>query len=216
MRAEVIKVDQGSKEWLTMRLGVITASCAHDLMPNKKDGKKKAGWQSYMNQLLAEIATGQAEELNAKQLEWGKTNEAAAIGDYEFAKGVKALKGGFIYGMDKRVGCSPDILVEGQKRGAENKCPFNSENHIAFLLEDKIRDEYITQMQFSMWVSGFDVWDFISFDPRMKKHMIKVVTLERDPKYMTLFDELIPEFIREMDEKLKRLGVVFGQQWQGS
>lgn len=214
MRPEIIQVEQGSEAWLKMRLGVITASCAHDLMPNKTNGKRKASWDSYMNQLIAEVCTGTYEELNAKALSWGKENEPAAIASYEFEKGVKALKGGFIYGKDKRTGCSPDILVEGQNRGAENKCPFNSENHISFLLEDKIRDEYITQMQFSLWVSGYDVWDFISFDPRMSKHKIKVVTLERDPKAMALFDELVPEFIKEMDEKLKKLSVNFGDQWE--
>lgn len=213
MSAEIITVEQGSDSWLKMRLGVITASCAHDLMPNKTNGKRKAAWDSYMNQLIAQVCTGTPEELNAKALEWGRANEAAAIGDYEFAKGVKALKGGFIYGMDKRVGCSPDILVDGQRRGAENKCPFNSENHIAFLLEDKIKDEYVTQMQFSMWVSGFDVWDFISYDPRMKKNMIRIVTLERDPKFMALFDELVPQFIKEMDANLAKLKVSFGDQW---
>lgn len=212
--SEIIQVDQNTPEWLKMRMGVETASKAHDLMPNKTNGKRKASWDSNMMQLIAEVCTGTYEELNAKALEWGKANESAAIADYEFAKGVDALKGGFIYGKDRRVGCSPDILVKGQKRGAEIKCPFNSENHIAFLLEDKIRDEYITQMQFSMWVSGFEVWDFISYDPRMKKHMIKIVTLERDPKMMALFDELIPQFTKEMDEKLRKLGVSFGDQWK--
>jgi hypothetical protein len=212
--SEIIQIDQNTPAWHRLRMGVKTASQSHDLMPNKTTGKRKASWETTMSRLIAEVCTGTYEELNAKALEWGKANEAAAIAGYEFEKGVKALKGGFIYGKGRRVGCSPDILVEGQKRGAEIKCPFNSENHITFLLEDKIRDEYITQMQFSMWVSGFDAWDFISFDPRMKKHMIKVVTLERDPKFMTLFDELIPEFIKEMDEKLARLGMHFGDQWR--
>jgi hypothetical protein len=214
MKPEIIQVEQGSDLWRSMRFGVLTASPAHNLMPNKKTGKRKDSWETYMNKLIAEVCTGTSEELNAKALSWGKENEPAAIASYEFEKGVRALKGGFIYGDNKRVGCSPDIIVEGQNRGAENKCPFNSENHISFLLEDKIRDEYITQMQFSLWVSGFDVWDFISFDPRMSKHKIKVVTLERDPKMMALFNELVPEFIKEMDEKLAKLGVTFGSQWQ--
>jgi hypothetical protein len=214
MKPEIIQVEQGSDPWRIMRFGVLTASPAHNLMPNKTNGKRKASWDSYMNTLIAEVCTGTSEELNAKALSWGKENEPAAIASYEFEKGVKALKGGFIYGMNKRVGCSPDILVEGQNRGAENKCPFNSENHIEFLLEDTIKDQYITQIQFSLWVSGFDVWDFISFDPRMSKHKIKVVTLERDPKAMALFDELVPQFISEMDEKLKRLGISYGDQWK--
>jgi hypothetical protein len=211
--SEIIQVDQNTLEWSKMRMAVITGSCAHDLIPNKTNGKRKASWDSYMNKLIAEACTGTCEELNARALEWGKANESAAVAGYEFEKGIKALKGGFIYGQNRRTGCSPDALVDGQKRGAEIKCPFNSENHIEFLLEETIRDQYITQMQFSMYVSGFDCWDFISFDPRMKTNMIKIVTLERDPKMMALFDELVPQFIHEMDQKLKRLGVSWGSQW---
>lgn len=33
MNAQFITTEQGTDAWLKMRLGVITASCAHDLIP---------------------------------------------------------------------------------------------------------------------------------------------------------------------------------------
>lgn len=213
MNAQIQKVEQGSSDWLKMRLGVITASCAHDLLPSKTGKGFKQARQSYMNQLIAEICTGRGEELNAKALSWGRENEIAARAAYQFEANEKIEDGGFIYGFDKRIGCSPDGLVTGKNKGLELKCPFSSDTHIDFLLNDKIKDEYLAQCQWSMWVAGFDEWAFASFDPRMKKHMIKIEIIKRDEKVMNLFSEIVPEFIKEMDEKLKKIGIVFGSQW---
>lgn len=213
MKPEFIKAEQGSSDWLKMRLGVITASCAHDLLPSKTGKGFKQARQTYMNQLIAEICTGRGEELNAKALSWGKENEVAARAAYQFEAGEKIEDGGFIYGLDKRVGCSPDGIVTGKNKGLELKCPYSSDTHINFLVQDVIKDEYITQCQWSMWVAGFDVWAFASFDPRMKKHMIKIQLIERDPKMMALFDEIVPGFIEEMNQILDRLEISFGSQW---
>jgi exodeoxyribonuclease (lambda-induced) len=214
MNAQFMQVEQSSDAWLKMRLGVITASCAHDLLPSKTGkGAFKQARQTYMNQLIAEVCTGRGEEINAKALSWGKENEIAARAAYSFESGEKIQDGGFIYGMDKRVGASPDGIVVGKNKGLELKCPYSSDNHIKFLIEDEIKDEYITQVQWSMWVAGFDEWDFASFDPRMKKNMIKIVTFKRDEEMMKMFSEIVPQFIKEMDAHLEKLGMSFGSQW---
>jgi exodeoxyribonuclease (lambda-induced) len=233
MNAQFMQVEQSSDAWLKMRLGVITASCAHDLIPtitekeavySKKDptvmlhpaSKKvtfKQARQTYMDQLIAEVCTGRGEEINAKALSWGKENEVAARAAYSFESGEKIQDGGFIYGMDKRVGASPDGIVVGKNKGLELKAPYSSDTHIAFLLHDEVKPEYVTQVQWSMWVSGFDFWDFASFDPRMKKNMIKIVTFKRDEEMMKMFSEIVPQFIKEMDAHLEKIGMSFGSQW---
>jgi putative phage-type endonuclease len=215
MNAQFMQVEQSSDVWLKMRLGVITASCAHDLLPSKTGkGAFKQARQTYMNQLIAEVCTGRGEEINAKALSWGKENEVAARAAYSFEAGEKIQDGGFIYGMDKRVGASPDGIVVGKNKGLELKCPYSSDNHIAFLLWDSVPDSYVTQVQWSMWVSGFDIWSYATFDPRMKTNMIKIITFERDEKMMALFSEIVPAFISEMDAHLEKLGMKFGQQFE--
>lgn len=213
MNAQFLQVPQGDDVWLKMRLGVITASCAHDLLPSKTGKGFKQARTSYMNQLISEVCTGRSEELNAKALSWGKDNEIAARAAYTFETGEEVFDGGFIYGIDKRTGCSPDGLIKGKKKGLELKCPFSSDTHVAYLLQDEIKDEYITQVQWSMWVSGFDEWAFASYDPRMRTKRIKITTFQRDEKMMMIFDEIVPAFIEEMNEKLKKIGLPFGSQW---
>ncbi len=213
MNAQFLNVEQSSEAWLKMRLGVITASCAHDLLPSKRGGGFKEARNTYMNQLIAEVCTGKGEELNAKALDWGKVNEIAARAAYSFEANEAVQDGGFIYGLEKRVGASPDGIVTGKNKGLELKCPYSTRTHIDFITQDKIKEEYITQVQWSMWVAGFNEWAFASFDPRMKKRMIHIQVIERDQKTMELFSEIVPQFIQEMDERLSRICISWGEQW---
>jgi hypothetical protein len=85
--------------------------------------------------------------------------------------------------------------------------------HIDFILNGIVKPEYITQCQFSMWVCGFDEWDFTSYHPMMKTKLTHFVTIKRDSELMKYFDEEVPRFVSEMDEKLKQIGISWGQQW---
>jgi hypothetical protein len=208
--------EQGSPEWLNARLGVITASEAHALLldARTKTPKYKEARQTYMNKLIGEVCTGYAEELNAKALQWGKDNEEAAIAAYEFASGNEVEKIGLAYKDEfKRAGASADFKIKNKNHGGENKCPITPQVHIDFLLNQAIRPEYITQVQFGLWVTGWDAWDFTSYHPRMKAKMIHYITIERDQELMRYFDEEIPKFIFEMDQKLEKIGIKFGSHW---
>lgn len=208
--------EQGSQEWLRARLGVITASQAHALLPDarSKAFKYKEARTTYMNQLIGEVCTGYSEELNAKALQWGKDNEEAAIAAYEFATGQQVERIGLVYKDEtKRAGASADFKIVGKNHGGENKCPITPQVHIDFLLDGEIKDEYISQVQFSLWVFGWDAWDFNSYHPRMKLKMAHQVTIQRDPVKMEYFENEVPKFIKEMDEKLKKIGIEYGAQW---
>ncbi len=61
-----------------------------------------------------------------------------------------------------------------------------------------------------MWVTGKDAWYFANYDPRMKREGIHHVVVERDDKYMSDFNEMVPEFISKMDESLAEIGFTFG------
>jgi len=205
----IVKSEQGSPEWFSAKLGVISASNIKNVLA-KKGTEARAG---YISELVAQIATGEMPEVNARALEWGRFQEENARSAYEFAADVEVIQIGFIYGLDKRIGCSPDGIINGKKKGVEIKCPFTSKVHVDFLAMDKIKLDYIYQVQFSMWVADFGEWDFCSFDPRFKKQLLKIHTLERDPEMMKRFDDEVPAFIAEMDAVLKKIGVQFGDQW---
>ena len=208
--------EQGSQEWLNSRLGVITASQAHALLLNKrsKTPTYKEARESYMLQLINEVCTRQHDEINAKALEWGKLNESSAIAAYEFESGNITQKISLVYNDDKkRAGASADFKLLDKNYGGECKCPINGENHLSFILNGIIKDEYITQMQFGMFCTGWDRWNFVSYNPRMPKKTVHYVTIERDEELMKYFADEIPKFCLEMDGKLKTLGSKFGDQW---
>ena len=114
-----------------------------------------------------------------------------------------------------RTACSPDGLCSNGF-GLELKCPFTSRDFMKFRLGgfEAIKSAYMAQVQYSMWVTGKEAWFFANYDPRMKREGIHHVVVERDPQYMTDFNEMVPEFIEKMDEALAEIGFTFGEQWR--
>lgn len=207
-----LQLEQGSIEWLQARLGVISASNISKVLA-KKGTETRNG---YMMELIGQIATREADEIFGKALDWGKANEAAARAAYEFDRSVKVEQVGFIYGPDKRTGCSPDGMITKLNRGLEIKNPMTAKVHVDFLAMDKIKIEYMYQVQFSMWVTGFDQWDFCSYHPKFKVPgtMFKAITIERDPALMERFSNEVGEFVMEMDAILEHLQIKWGDQWK--
>lgn len=203
---------QGSDEWHFERLGVGTASKTAEMIA----GKKTATRATYMNTLIAQVATRELpEQINARALDWGKAQEPLARSAYEFMHGNKVEEVGFIYRSDKRLGASPDGLIKEIKKGIEIKNPYSTANHIDFLLMDKIKLEYIYQVQFSLWITGLETWDFCSFDQRMKNgNILKVHTLEADLVLFERFENEIGEFLLDMDKGLEKLSIEWGSQWR--
>lgn len=200
---------QGSEAWFNLKLGVISASNASRAVA-KRDSDTRA---SYMAELIAQVCTGIAEEINSKYLDWGNQHEDAARSSYEFVTGHTVTEVPFAFKDDSfRTGCSPDGLVTDTK-GVEIKCPYNSEHYVRFLLQEKIKPEYVWQYQFTLWVLDAGEWDFAQYDPRMKKSPLHFITVPRDEEKMKVFDEQIPLFIEDMDKLLKKAGFKFGEQW---
>ncbi|MBP6517916.1 lambda exonuclease family protein [Shewanella sp.] len=205
-----LEVEQGSYPWLKMRLGVISASKCKDMMAKKGTATRN----NYMMQLIAEVITGIPTELGPfKQLEWGKENEPSARTAYSFMTGDVVHEIPFIYAdQSMRCGISPDGIVNDA--GLEIKCPFTSMVHCDTLVNDAIKDDYFLQMQFSMFVTGAQYWEFMSYDPRMPAHlMTKIIKVNRCDKTQEKIAESVREFITDMDRALEQLGVKFGQQW---
>jgi len=210
-------IEQGTKEWLAQRLGVITASKAHNVIKKGRGGKGySAARNTYMMQLVAEVCTAGSPEISGAPLRWGNDNEPLARDAYEAINFDIVEESGLIYKDEsKRFGASPDGLV-GDDGGIEIKCPFTTVVHLDTIINDTIKPEYLTQMHFIMWVTGRYWMDFCSYDPRMigeSSKRIHVIRIERDEDVMHEFETEMPKFIIEMDMILENLGVAFGQQW---
>ena len=203
--------EQGSEMWLLAKLGVISASNASRVVA-------KAGTETrntFLCELIAQIITGLHHEIGGAALQWGKDHEDAMLAYYEFQTGLKVTKVPFIF-MDAtyREGCSPDFLVTDTKPG-EIKCPWNSTNFVQFLLDNSCKPEWKWQNQFTLRVTEADILDFGFFDPRAKDvNCMKTIQVERDEKMQTTLADAVPQFIHDMDQALKGLGIEFGQQWR--
>lgn len=203
---------QGSEEWFTAKLGVLSASNASKIVA-KRDSQAR---ETYMCQLVAQVCTGILPDIDSKHMDWGKLYEDSARASYEFETGSKIIELPFVYKDETfRCGASPDGILDNLvSTPCELKSPYNSENHIKFIAIEKIKPEYDWQLQFSMWVMGSDIWEMGSYDERMQGGKIFVVKEFRaDPEKQKRLDDEVPAFISDMDEMLASCGVKFGDQW---
>ncbi len=214
----VYDMEQGSDDWKLHRLGVVTASRAHDIIkPGRAKGSHSEARKTYMLELIAQVATGRLpEQSQFKQAAWGHENEPLAREAYEAREFACVNTCGLIYKDESmRCGISPDGMLDD--RGLEIKNPFTTQVHLEALLNGVIKPEYLTQCQYSMWVTGLDRWDFCSYDFRMRgkpENRLVVIPQYRDLEIMARLDEEIPRFILEMDEQLGKLGFTYGDQWR--
>lgn len=205
-----IGTEQGSGTWLNTKLGVISASNASRAMA--KVGSKIR--DTYLCELIGQIASGYQEEISSKYLEYGAQHEGAARANFELLTDSKIIKIAFVFKDETfRCGCSPDGLLDKRESGLELKVPFNVTNYIRFFLHGLIDPDYMYQVQFSMWVTDAESWEFAMYAPLMKVKPLKTITIKRDPEVMDAFNERIPLFIKDMDVALKKLGLEFGVQW---
>lgn len=204
------EVEQGSPEWHRMRAGVITGSKVHDIIkPGRAKGSYSEARAKYMNELIAQVCTGLLpDEINAKQLSWGKDNEPKALDAYDPWDEKNIAQIPFVYGLNMRCGVSPDALV-GDNGALEIKCPWTTAQYIDQLLGGEPKPEYYTQVQYSLWLLKRDYWDFMNFDQRMKKKNFIVQRFEPDLEMFEKFELEIPKFISEMDSKLESIGFTF-------
>ena len=209
-KLDIVHFEQGSYEWFRSKLGVISASNIDKVLAKKGSATR----QGYLCELVAQVATGEFPEVNAKSMEWGKSQESNARKAYEKLYNCEVDQVGFVYGQNRRMGFSPDFLIRNSLKGGEIKCPFTSKVHVDFLAMEKIKPEYVLQCQFPLWAVNYEAWDFCSYDPRFKKNQLKVHTITRDQSLMDRFENEVPEFIKEMDAILERLELTWGQQWE--
>lgn len=212
---DLSKEEQRSERWLKSRLGVITASKAISIVKEgRKKGTPSALWETYQMELIGEIFTGEAKATALTEaMRHGNAYEHEARELFSFEQSLHVDELTFCYRDDMRCGASPDGLVDGVGI-IEVKCPFNTSNHLAFLLDDsEIKKEYIAQMQFQMWVLDVDLCYFVSYEPRTLHAQLKQVEIKRDPEMIADFEIKVPLFAAEMDEKLDKLGLKFGDQW---
>ena len=193
---------QGTVEWLEARAGKITASEMDRLVTPLGKVKTGEGPKSYLMEKLSEKWAGAAlPSANTFMMEQGNILEEFARPAFELETGLAIKQVGLIETDDGRCACSPDGIVEGKDIGLEIKSP-GMPNHIRYLLDNKLPDDYVLQVQSCLWVTGFSQWMFTSFRRGMPP---LILTIEPDQKIQWAIGLAVEEFVHRMDEAWTKL-----------
>lgn len=193
---------QGSPEWFALRCGKATASEFASMLA-KGQGKMRA---SYLKRVVAETLTGKpSETYRNSHMDRGNEQEPLARWAYEIATGNTAERVGFIEHDAMRVGCSPDAIIYGQKRGAEIKCVIPTVQ-VETLLAGGYPSEHKAQIQGSLWITGYEAWDFCSYSPDMPEDLrTYIFTVEREEAYIKTIENEAIAFLIDVDSAIARL-----------
>ena len=198
-------MEQRSEEWFAARCGKVTASRVADIIARTKTGPS-ASRENYLAQLVCERMTGKpAESYSNAAMAWGTEQEPFARAAYESVKDVLVEEVGFVpHPSFSEAGASPDGIV-GEFGLVEIKCP-NTATHIQTLLEQKVPEKYITQMQWQMACTQRHWCDYVSFDPRMAEGLqLFIKRIEFDPVFVGKLDKEIINFLLDLEDKITQL-----------
>jgi len=198
-------VEQGSPEWFEMRKGIPTASGFSKIITGTTL-KKSASAAKYQREICGGMF-GEPEFQGNKWTDRGSELEGEARSWFEFHHSVDVDEVGFVYQDEsKRVGISPDGLI-GDDGGLEIKCP-SAAVHVEYLLKPKlIPCAYISQVRGTLYVTGREWWDFVSYYPGVRPVVIRIhKTDTKQIEWVAAFEPLLEEFLRDLDAMKKRLG----------
>jgi putative phage-type endonuclease len=191
--------------WLQARCGKVGASMIHAIMARTKSGYS-ASRDNYMSDLLIERLTGRpTETYQSEAMLHGINTEPQAKAFYELETGNQVVNVGFMLHPEiTEAGASPDGLI-GDDGLIEVKCK-NTANHIDFLLNEKIEQKHIYQMQWQMACTGRQWCDYTLFDCRVPTSMqLKIKRVFRCDDTIKEIEQEVVKFLFELDTKLKEL-----------
>lgn len=203
-------MQQGTTEWLQARAGKVTASRVADVV-----ARTKTGWgasrANYMAELISERLTGvPASSFTNAAMQWGTDTEPQARTAYARHMQIAVEEVGFIdHPLIAMSGASPDGLIVDQPGLVEIKCP-NTATHIDTLLLRSVPGKYLTQIYWQMACTGRQWCDFVSYDPRLPENMqLFVQRVDRDSAEIARLEEMVEEFLAELDDRIFALKQIY-------
>lgn len=190
-------IEQGSQEWLDLRLGLITCS---EIATIRADGK---GAQTYINGLAYERITGESSSVfqGNEWTERGHEFEGAARDLYSQKTGHAVYEVSFV--KNKGFGYSPDGLV-----GADNTTRFhgaievkvkkpNIQIHI--LRTGEIPTEHLDQLIGGLSCAELDWIDFVSYCPNLPLFVKRIYKTEVQEKIHNI-ESLVNKYNIQIEE----------------
>ena len=213
-------------EWQKIRTGCVTASEFKRFVDLK--GKHRTGEmpETFLAEKLFERWTGRQKPNDFFDMAVNNgvivEEKASAFAALEYR--LEIQHAGFVSNDDETVGASPDGLIgfsglkpdmpthfgDGAKlsswSGIEIKAPALY-THIKYLMADELPDDYRSQVQGSMFVTGCQTWHFLSYplasylDGFPPLHLV----IERDEEWQKNFADSLDKFMARFDAEFERL-----------
>jgi hypothetical protein len=198
---KIFDMPQGSTEWLSVRLGVVTSSEIDALVTPLWKARTGEGVETYLFRKLCEKMIGWRPEFAGTfEMNQGNIIETIALPWFNFTYDTNARRVGFCLSDDGRYGCSPDALL-GDDNGLEIKSP-QPPQHLKYLIRGEVPSEYLAQVHFSMLVTGRPKWTFLSFS---RHFPALVVEVKRDERIQEILRGVLASFLARFDAELASL-----------
>jgi len=199
------KMEQGTEEWLVLRLGKVTASKVKDVLTKGRGNAPSKTAETYMMELIAEKLTGQSKPFfENDSMRWGTETEPQARSMYSVNNDFVDVSEVAFIEYNEFIGVSPDGLI-GDDGMLEVKCP-NTTTQLKRALSDDYSADYKAQIQMQLWVADRKWCDFLSFDPRLDCAAGYLQQrVYRDEDYINEMKEKTDLFISKMNELLIKL-----------
>jgi putative phage-type endonuclease len=202
-------IEQGSPEWMALRIGKIGGSRVADLLTEGRGGAESLTRKKYKNELIRERLTGKKlDTYKTPAMQRGIDLEPMARAWYEvkyntFVDQVAIVLHPSIEGAQ----CSPDGLVEATNSLIEIKIP-NPENHLDNILTGgKQLEQYYDQVQWQLaCMPEKEFCDLVSYDPDMPDHLQGFVKrIYRDDEYIQTMQTAVIAFLSEIETIVNNL-----------
>ncbi len=183
-------VEPGSGEWLSIRLGIPTASNFHKILTPKTQ-KFSTQARGYAFRLVAEKLLNESGESldHIEHIQRGKDLEPQAVVMFSLVEDMQTAPVGFLTTDDMMIGATPDRRIVGAAAFLEVKCPAPW-THLEYLV-DGFGADYMPQVQGQIFVGEADWAARWSFHPRMPPKLEKT---PRDDAYITNLAAALGEF----------------------
>ncbi len=197
------------QEWKAQRCGMVTASRAVDVCKRGAKGKTLAGYDTYMNDLIAERLTGEPTPSAVSwAMQWGIDHEDEAAQAYEIKTGNMVSGDGktFIkHPTIEGLGASPDRFV-GDEGIVEIKCP-NCGTHLERLRSREIPEQYKWQILTQLLVTGRKWCDFVDYDPRFRNKGLELLIIHWEPTEAELkeCESRLVEFLNKLNKTMEEI-----------
>ena len=202
-------IEQGSPEWMALRIGKIGGSRVADVLTEGRSGGESLTRRKYKNELIRERLTNRKlDTYKTPAMQRGIDLEPMARAWYEvkyntFVDQVAIVLHPSINGGQ----CSPDGIVEATNSLIEIKIP-NPENHLDNILTGgKQLEQYYDQVQWQLaCMPEKEFCDLVSYDPEMPDHLQGFVKrIYRDDEYINNMQNAVIAFLSEIETIVNNL-----------